>query len=89
MLLWGKYVALGKICYSGEAMLLWGKYVTLGKYVALGKICCSGENMLLWGGNVALGFLYSGENHVRICSGENMLWGEEENWKKGENFTNF
>ncbi|HPY75256.1 MAG TPA: hypothetical protein PLB63_07585 [Planctomycetota bacterium] len=42
-MLWGKYVALGKICCSGENMLLWGKYVTLGRKVALGRIC-SGEN---------------------------------------------
>jgi len=34
-------------------------------------------------------FLCSGENHVRICSGENMLWGEEKNWQKRREFREF
>jgi len=29
-----------------------------------------------------MGFLCSGKRRTRICSGENMLWGEEENSKK-------
>jgi len=49
---------------------------------------------LLWGESRAnMGFLCSGENHVRICvrscSGENILWGEEENWQKRRKFSKF
>ncbi len=36
MLLWGKYVALGKICYSGIS-LLWGEKLLWGEF-ALGRI---------------------------------------------------
>ncbi|MBP7021387.1 MAG: hypothetical protein KBC30_06175 [Planctomycetes bacterium] len=36
-MLWGKYVALGKICCSGENMLLWGEKLLWGEF-ALGRI---------------------------------------------------
>ncbi|MBP7022449.1 MAG: hypothetical protein KBC30_11635 [Planctomycetes bacterium] len=36
-----------------------------------------------------VGFLCSEEKHMRICSGENILWEEEENWQKRREFFQF
>ncbi|HPY76103.1 MAG TPA: hypothetical protein PLB63_11955 [Planctomycetota bacterium] len=53
--------------------MLWGEY-------ALGRIC-SGEKKKIG---------KKGENLANlICSGENMLWGEEENWQKRREFSKF